>query len=60
MIIVFLVIMLVFAIYMFWHFDQKRRIRNAVHQREKREAFMDLLIQLRKRNKEPVEENKTK
>jgi hypothetical protein len=33
---------------MYWHFEQRRKIRNAKHRREKQEALMNLLNKVRK------------
>lgn len=52
-----IIILLLFSLYMFWHFENRRKIRNAGHQREKREAFTDLLTKIRKNKDE--NDNKT-
>lgn len=43
-----IVILLLISLYLFWYFDKRRKLQNAEHGREKKEAFTRLLIQLRK------------
>ncbi len=43
-----IILLLLFSFYLFWRFDQQRKLRNAEHQREKREAFMNLIGKLKK------------
>jgi hypothetical protein len=43
---------------MYWHFEQRRKIRNAQHRREKQEALMNLLIKVRKQESD-TKNNKT-
>jgi hypothetical protein len=43
---------------MYWHFEQRRKIRNAEHRREKQEALMSLLNKVRKQ-KTDDNDNKT-
>lgn len=51
-------ILLLFSLYMFWHFEQRRKIRNAEHRREKQEALLDLLSRVNKKNTdEPTTKN---
>jgi hypothetical protein len=40
---------------MFWRYHQQRKIKNAEHQREKREAFMNLISTLQR--SEPKEDS---
>jgi hypothetical protein len=47
---IIIIISLLFALYMFWHFNQRRKIRKAAHQREKREALINLLTTIRKKD----------
>ena len=56
---ILIIILLVFAFYMFWRFDQRRKMRNAVHQREKREALINLLVRLRKQETIESDQSKT-
>lgn len=51
-------ILLLFSLYMFWYFEQRRKIRNAEHRREKQEALLDLLSRVnRKKTDEPTTKN---
>ncbi len=43
-----IIILLLFSLYMFWHFEQRRKIRNAEHHREKQKALLDLLSRMNK------------
>ena len=59
---IIIIITLFFSLYLFWYFDRKRKLRNAQHQREKREAFIELLGTLKQQyeNQNPdKKENET-
>jgi hypothetical protein len=56
---ILIIILLLFAFYMFWRFDQRRKIRNAAHQREKREALTNLLLRLRQQVTFESDQSKT-
>ena len=46
---ILIILLLGFALSMFWHFEKQRKHRNTDREREKREALLDLLIKLRKK-----------
>ncbi len=52
-----IILLLLFSFYMFWHFEQRRKIRNAEHHREKQEALLDLLSRINKKKDEPITKN---
>lgn len=54
---ILIAIMLLFSLYLFWYFDRKRKLRHAEHQRQKREAFMDLLHHLIQKNEEDTNQS---
>lgn len=56
---ILIIILLLFAFYMFWRFDQGRKMRNAAHQREKREALVNLLVSLRKQETTESDQSNT-
>lgn len=43
-----IVIFLLFSLYMYWQFENRRKSRNIKHQREKQEALADLLTKIKR------------
>jgi membrane protein implicated in regulation of membrane protease activity len=48
---ILIAILLLVSLYLFWHFDQKRKTRTQVHRKQKREALTDLLEKIRNKDK---------
>ena len=55
-----IIISLLISLYLFWHFNNRRKIRNAEHQRQKREALINLLTTIRKKDTSDNENKKEK
>jgi len=45
---ILIILLTAFSFYMFWRYNQQRKLRNAEHCREKRESFMNLISTLQK------------
>jgi hypothetical protein len=55
---IYIFLLTAFSFYMFWRYNQQRKLKNAEHSREKRELFMNLISILQ--NKEEPEQKNTK
>lgn len=54
---IIIIILLLFSLYMYWHFEKRRKIRNAEHHREKREALMNLLSKIKAKEKGKIKKD---
>lgn len=48
---IYIILLTAFSFYMFWRYNQQRKLKNAEHNREKRESFMNLISTLQKNEK---------
>jgi glucan phosphoethanolaminetransferase (alkaline phosphatase superfamily) len=53
---ILIILLTAFSFYMFWRYNQHRKLRNAEHSRMKRESFMNLISTLQ--NNEQPDNNK--
>ena len=54
---ILIILLTAFSFYMFWRYNQQRKLKNAEHSREKKESFMNLISTLQK--SEQPDNNKT-
>jgi hypothetical protein len=45
---IIIILLTAFSFYMFWRYNQQRKLKNAEHSRERRESFMNLISALQK------------
>ena len=45
---IYIILLTAFSFYMFWRYNQQRKLKNAEHCREKKESFMNLISTLQK------------
>ena len=45
---IYIILLTAFSFYMFWRYNQQRKLKNAEHCREKKESFLNLISTLQK------------